>query len=253
MTFRKVPQVALAALLAFSTVPATVAVAQDQDTPAAEAPAGPPSGGPRGQCDGSGPRGYGKGAGGQRGNGPGAGGPRGGGPRGGAFLLQRFDTDNDGSLTIEEFAAVGERPIAQADADGDGVITADEIDAALLSRMVQNRRERIIERFDLNGDGKVEVTEIERLREKRFSLMDRNDDGKVDADELRLAREFMGGPQRQGKGHHGRGGPRWQAKGGDCGPGRGWHGRGGYGGQGPRGPGWQQGQAPGQPADDSAE
>ena len=43
----------------------------------------------------------------------------------------------------------------------------------------------MIERLDVDGDGKVTLTEIEQHRAKQFSLMDRNNDGKLEGRELR--------------------------------------------------------------------
>lgn len=253
MAFHKVPSLAVAALLAFTSVPATLAFAQDSGTPAAEAPDGPLPGGP---------------------NGPRPGGPRG---KGGAFLIERLDKDGDGKLSIEEFAVMSERPMDRFDADDDGSITSDEIDAAILERMVERRRQRILDRFDLDGDGTITAEEIQRQREKIFALMDRNDDGAVDAKEMRMFRKLlgeMGGPGMHkgkgpgGPGHHmgmgpkGPDGGRHGFRGGDdCGPrGGGHHGWRGDGPDGPRwggrGPGWQgqmQDDGPDGDEDDSAQ
>lgn len=229
MTFRGVSKVALAAALAFTAVPVAGAFAQDQETPAAEAPAGPsPAGRPGpGMRSGRGPMGM--------------------------MMIKRLDTDGDGKLSVEEFTIIGERPMARFDTNGDGSITSEEIDAVILERMVERRRQRVLDRFDLNGDGTISSDEIQRQREKVFALMDRNDDGTVDAQELKMFRKgmgpgMMGGPGPRGKDdcgpqgagyhhgwHHNDGqGPRWS------GHGPGWGGHRGWSGDGPRGPGWWQ-------------
>lgn len=216
MAFHKVPSLAVAALLAFTSVPATVAFAQDNNAPAAEASDAPPAGGPKGEH---------------------RGGPRG---KRGGFMIERLDTDGNGTLSIEEFAVVGEKPMARFDGDEDGSITSEEIDAAIIERMVERRRQRILDRFDLDGDGTITAEELQRQREKIFALMDRNDDGAVEAKEMRMFRKLvreMGGPGmhkgKRGHGHDAR------MKGDDCGPrGGGHHGhhdRRGHGPDGPRG------------------
>ncbi|MEW5421366.1 EF-hand domain-containing protein [Amorphus sp. 3PC139-8] len=258
MTFRGVSKVALAAALAFTAVPATVAFAQDQETPTAEAPAGPPSTGR-----------------------PGPGFRSGRGPMGG-MMMKRFDSDGDGNLTIEEFSVIGEGPIARFDTDGDGSITSEEIDAVILERMVERRRQRVLDRFDLNGDGTISAEELTRQREKMFALMDRNDDGVVDAKERRMFRKAMremgmmgghgprgmgpqgkhAGPGPRGKDdcgprggyhhgwrHHDGQSPRWSGHG----PGWGGHHR-GWSGDGPRGPAWWQDNTDsGDQSDDASE
>lgn len=221
MAFQKIPSLTVAALLAFTSVPATAVFAQDNNAPAAEAPDAPKAGGPKGER-------------------------RGGRGKGGGFMIERLDTDGNGTLSIEEFTVVGEKPMTRFDADEDGSITSEEIDAAIIERMVERRRQRILDRFDLDGDGTITTEEIQRQREKIFALMDRNDDGTVDAKEMRMFRKLvreMGGPGmhkgKRGHGHHAR------MKGDDHGPRGGHHGRRGHGPDGPRGgdrgPGWHRG------------
>lgn len=221
MAFHKVPSLAVAALLAFTSVPATVAFAQDNTKPAVEAPDAPPAGDRKAER---------------------RGGPRG---KGGAFMIERLDSDGNGTLSIEEFAVMGDKPMTRLDADQDGSITSEEIDAAIVERMVERRRQRILDRFDLDADGTITSEEIERQRAKIFALMDRNDDGAVDAKEMRMFRKLvreMGGPGmhkgKRGEGHHAR------MKGDDCGPGdrhHGRHGRDHDGPRGDRGQGWHRG------------
>ncbi|WP_018701226.1 EF-hand domain-containing protein [Amorphus coralli] len=238
MAFHKVPSLAIAALLAFT--PASVAFAQDtgSDTPAVQAEAAPAASGPDAKRE--------------------------RGPRGKRMtMIERLDTNGDGSITIEEFATVGERPMARFDADGNGSITTDEIDDALVERMIERRRQHILDRFDLDADGTITAEEMQRQREKVFALMDRNDDGTVDAKEMRTFRKLMremAGPEMhkgkgpghlKGKGHDGHRGKHHASRGDDCGPrGGDRHGWRGHGADGPRGerPGWHQGDMRGGPA-----
>jgi Ca2+-binding EF-hand superfamily protein len=46
------------------------------------------------------------------------------------------------------------------------------------------RAQRMVERFDADGDGELSLAEIETHQRKVFALMDRNDDGMVAKDEL---------------------------------------------------------------------
>ncbi|MCP1198110.1 EF-hand domain-containing protein [Notoacmeibacter sp. MSK16QG-6] len=115
-------------------------------------------------------------------------GMRDGGPR--ANLEERFkaaDTDDDGSVTFEEFAAAMEGPLANADGDSDGTITVEEAVAAIQKRQeerMRQRAERIINRFDSDNDGTLTVEELNASRERLFARLDRDNDGKLEAGEM---------------------------------------------------------------------
>jgi len=56
---------------------------------------------------------------------------------------------------------------------------------------------RLIERFDTNGDGVLTAAEVESRQKKMFALLDRNDDGKIEKDEMprrKFGRWGHGGP-----------------------------------------------------------
>jgi hypothetical protein len=114
-----------------------------------------------------------------------------------ARTMERLDTDGSGDISAEEFAARGIGRIVEADADGDGILTIEEIVDYMEQRRAERREARLLRRFDIDGDGTITVEELERHQEKRFA-----------ADEM---------PRRQGM--RGHGGPRGQRGGG-----MGWHG-----------------------------
>ncbi len=107
---------------------------------------GPPAGGRGGPgsgefAGGEGPGGRGAGRGGPGGGGPGEGGPGGGGPGGGGFdpsrLFSMVDADGDGVISAQELANVPEdrrSRMAANDTDGDGTITRDEFMKAVAAR-----------------------------------------------------------------------------------------------------------------------
>ncbi|KFB09770.1 EF-hand domain-containing protein [Nitratireductor basaltis] len=100
-------------------------------------------------------------------------------------MLQRLDTNNDGQVSAEEFAARHTGRLSEVDANGDGELSKEELADHLMRRAFERRAERLAKRLDINGDDTVTLEEIEGHQAKRFALADRNDDGVLDQDELR--------------------------------------------------------------------
>lgn len=105
----------------------------------------------------------------------------------GPMAMERFETadaDKSGDVSFEEFAAAFDKRIGGADANADGVYSADEIAAEIQRQMAQVMAERLISRFDTDGDGKLTKAEVDSRQKKMFAMLDRNDDGKISKDEL---------------------------------------------------------------------
>ena len=110
--------------------------------------------------------------------------------------FSQLDTDKSGTVSLEEFLARRGDFLSEADTDDDGSITAAEIADAMERRRNLRRAERMIERMDMDGDGKLTMEEIDSRGRKRFALLDVNDDGEIAESEAR----------RMGKRHGMRGG-----------------------------------------------
>ena len=63
-------------------------------------------------------------------------------------------------------------------------MTVGEIAAEIERLRAERMARRIVERFDTDGDGMLTAAEIESRQKKMFALLDRNDDGKVVKDEM---------------------------------------------------------------------
>lgn len=152
--------------------------------------------GPRGgkHAERGGPRGHGGP------KGPRAGGPGGpGGPGMAEFLIERFDVDEDGTITAAEIEAVNAERVGNYDTDGDNALTLEEFTAL----WTDTNKERIVREFqqlDPDGDASVTLEEYSERFDKMMSRLDRDDDGVIGEDELR-------GPRGPGKGMGPRPGP----------------------------------------------
>lgn len=127
-----------------------------------------------------------------------------------AEMFERLDTNNDGSISAEEFAAGGDR-FGQADADGNGILTAEELAAAGQERS-ERRIARMIERLDTDGDGALSKEEMETRRDSKrepgrmFDRIDADDDGVITEEEFEEAQaNFRGGKRGGHRKGHGRG------------------------------------------------
>lgn len=102
----------------------------------------------------------------------------------------RFDIDNDGKLSFNEFRSSRAAIFELADENGDGSLTKNEIRE--LSRKAKGGLPSSIaaavrfSRFDYNGDGIVSLNETRDPKEVRriFDEHDRNSDGVMDANEV---------------------------------------------------------------------
>jgi len=109
-------------------------------------------------------------------------------------LFDRYDTNADGILTEAEVQTAHETFFADADSDNNGLLSAEELDAAREAR----RRERHQERFttlDTDADGVLNVDEFlaglqpssdtsETKRNWRLNWIDRDRDGQISLQEL---------------------------------------------------------------------
>jgi len=119
-------------------------------------------------------------------------------------MLDRFDTDDSGAVSLDEFSEGRMGDILASDANGDGELSTDEIMAAMEARRKERMAQMIRRNFDVDGDGKITVAEIRDRQQKRFALLDADNDGSISPDEFRRGREIM--RDMTGGGHHGMGG-----------------------------------------------
>lgn len=141
--------------------------------------------------------------GGQRGHGQQ--GDRMGGPQRPAFA--QLDANGDGVLTLEEIQVTAQSRFADADANGDGMLDVDELTAAAASQAAA-RVAQMIERKDANNDGMLSIEEMapqnnrgQRDPARMFAFVDADENGEITQEEWDSAMESFG--QRGGRGGHG--------------------------------------------------
>jgi len=126
------------------------------------------------------------------------GGGMGGGRGGGMF--QRYDTDNDGKISLAEYEAGRMMQFKRIDNDGNGSLSFAEIDAASAAAAqrggpmadMMKARNDALKAADTNGDQSISADEFKAYVDAEFKKLDTNNDGFVTEDEMRA-----GMPHRQ--------------------------------------------------------
>jgi Ca2+-binding EF-hand superfamily protein len=102
-----------------------------------------------------------------------------------------LDADANGQITAAELEAAQTARFATADSNTDGGLSADEIVAQIEARraeMLDARAQRMIEEQDANADGLLQVDELQAGPGPRpaviFAMLDTNEDGSVDQAEF---------------------------------------------------------------------
>lgn len=107
---------------------------------------------------------------------------------GGHWMLQRHDTDGDGTISQQEFRAATEALFARLDPDGEGRISIENMaakrDAARSGQRPERRMHRGFARMDADDDGFISKAEFDDAHMARFNALDANGNGVIDADEV---------------------------------------------------------------------
>lgn len=115
-------------------------------------------------------------------------------------LMELYDLDGDGKVTQAEIDQGRADRLGEFDSDGDGTLSLQEYEALWLDAM----RERMVDRFqkhDDDGDGQVTVEEFSERTGRMVMRGDRNDDGAISLEDLRRGdrgRHMMRGDRGRG-------------------------------------------------------
>lgn len=108
------------------------------------------------------------------------------------MMFEMIDADGDGKVTRDEVDAFHEDRLAKFDTDGNGSLNADEY-IAMMEDLRHQMMLKSFERKDENGDGMLDKAELGDRMDGMFEHMDRNDDGVIEKDEMRKRGGHHGG------------------------------------------------------------
>jgi Ca2+-binding EF-hand superfamily protein len=135
-------------------------------------------------------------------------GPGGPGAGRGMMMFEEFDANGDGKVTQDEIDARREARFAEVDANGDGQVSLDEFTAQAAKRATE-RAKAMFERLDVDGDGMLSQ-DVLALRQGRggpdgsrmIAMLDTDGDGAISEEEFQAAMDR----RAEMRGEHGHGG-----------------------------------------------
>ncbi len=108
------------------------------------------------------------------------------GKRGGSDMMQQLfeqaDADGDGSVTQEEVDAFRATQLSAADTSGDGALSIEEFDT-IYRELTRTRMVRAFQKLDSDGDGTISPEEMDARFGAIVKRMDRNGDGALSSDD----------------------------------------------------------------------
>lgn len=116
------------------------------------------------------------------------------------MTFEELDADGNGEISKAELAAQKAARFKAADTDGDGKLTAEEMQAMAQQRMAK-RTQKMINRFDQDGDGALSESELPSggRHGDMFSKMDTDSSGGISQEEFAQGAKHRGGQHRWGK------------------------------------------------------
>ena len=120
-------------------------------------------------------------------------------------MIERFDTNSDQAISMEEISGALTARFAAADLNKDNLLSREEVvaninenvEAERVKRHSDRIANRILKSADIDQDGSITQAQVENRVRKVHALADWNDDGNVELAEMQRLGESLRG--RRGK------------------------------------------------------
>jgi len=111
-------------------------------------------------------------------------------------MLQKWDANGDGKISLDEYLAAASARFEQADTQNKGAVTADQIaNSPHAHERIERRAEGLLKHLDTTGKGFATQDDFVAAAKTRFAKLDRNGDGKLTPDELSTRQDKPAAPK----------------------------------------------------------
>ena len=100
-------------------------------------------------------------------------------------MFSKYDTNEDGYLSEDEYMSVTLKRFERADSNENGVLTKDELADSRIAKMMPDLVDDYFQKNDENKDGVITQKEITNQTKKDFAIADKNGDSKLTKDEMK--------------------------------------------------------------------
>lgn len=106
-------------------------------------------------------------------------------------FFEKFDANDDGKVSAEEFDQTRMFNFEDIDTDQSGGVSMEEM-TAHREKMRAQRQKKHFDKVDSDGNGEISKAEFDAKRTSMFERMDKNDDGMIEKSEMPKGGKGMG-------------------------------------------------------------
>ncbi len=103
-----------------------------------------------------------------------------------SYLFNKFNANEDGVITKEEYMEFIDERFDKMDTDGSGTITREDLYDSRFYTFLPELAEAVFRDSDIDSSGTITRDEMIKAEDARFDMMDVNKDGKLSKQEFKV-------------------------------------------------------------------